>query len=172
MGSFYVQVMVLDVPLEQIRPHVAGPAFLASSGPAVFVFAESDDEGDSSAEALTSSLACRALTVGVHDSDVLSYDVHDGGQRVAGGVVPDPAEYFGGEADEAYEAPDAAALVRALGRGDVTAVAAALSSEFVFAEERHAALLEALDLPGIGSWGYRYLDDDPASYDGPQLHRV
>ena len=70
-------------------------------------------------------------------------------------------------------APDPAALVAAVGRGDVAAVAAALDVDFVFAEERHAALLGALGLPtGVAGWGYRYLRQDSAEYDGPQLHTI
>lgn len=49
----------------------------------------------------------------------------------------------------------------------------ALHDDFVFAEERHAALVTALGLPeGTAGWGYRYLAGDMADYEGPALLAV
>jgi hypothetical protein len=166
------------------------PAFLFAEADAVVVFAEADDEGaPRSGEALSAALGCIAVSVGVHDDDILFVEVHNKGESIVSGAVPDPAAYFGFDADmladldpamleglepspssDAGGPPDAAALVAAIGRGDVDAVRGAFEQEFVFATERHDALASALGLPrGAVGWGYRYLSRDDTGYAGPSL---
>ena len=110
------------------------------------------------------------LNVSVHDSDLFGYSVYVRGELVATGVIPDPAEYFGAElgtvADVAVADPTL--LVAALGRGDIEAVAAAFEQDFVFAEERHAAVLVVRGMPTTSCGvGYHYLDRGDSGYQGP-----
>jgi hypothetical protein len=107
--------------------------------------------------------------------------------------VPDPAEYFGFDAEVLADLDPAlleelgaspaggtttaptepGELVAALGRGDADATREALTNDFVFATERHQALVQALDLSSAAvGWGYRYLANDGDSYAGPPVTRV
>lgn len=193
MGSFYCNVTLLGADLDEVRAIAPSPAFLVSDGGAVVVFAEVDDEGaPQSGQRLSSALNCVAVSIGVHDDDILMVEIHDRGSSLISGAVPDPAEYFGvdletfaemepaGSADGAAMAAsgsggtvDAEAIVRALGRGDTGAVRAALGDDFVFATERHEVLAKALGLPLVAvGWGYRYLAGDSGSYEGPALTKV
>lgn len=194
MGNFYGNVTVLGSSLERVREVAPPPVMAFEEGDTVVVFAEVDDNGVCvSAQLMSEALGAVTFSASVHDDDILGFAVHDGGRVVGIGEVPDSSEYFGlddetiaalvAEADggipkELLDATpdgpplDAEALVRALGRGDVGAAAAALSGDFVFATERHAALAEALGLPtAAAGWGYRYLDRDSEHYTGPPLTR-
>lgn len=193
MGSFYGNVTLLGVKLDAVEAVSPRPAFLFADGDAVVVFAEADDEGSlRSGEELSAALDCIAVSVGVHDDDILFFEVHDRGESALSGCVPDPAAYFGFDADmladfdpsmlEGLEVsgsadtggpPDAAAIVGAIGRGDVETVRDAFERDFVFASERHEALASALGLPhGAVGWGYRYLSRDDTGYSGPTLVRI
>jgi len=195
VGSFYGNVTLLGATLDDVRAVSPRPAFLLADADAdaVVVFAEADDEGaPRSGEALSAALGCIAVSVGVHDDDILFFEVHDTGESIVSGAVPDPAAYFGFDADMLADLdpsmldgleppqssntggpPDAAALVAAIGRGDVDAVSAAFEQEFIFATERHDALASALGLPrGAVGWGYRYLSRDDTGYAGPSLVRL
>jgi hypothetical protein len=193
VGSFYGNVTLLGANLDDVQAASPRPAFLFADGDAVVVFAEVDDEGALRSGAdLSAALDCVAVGIGVHDDDILFFEVHDRGEPAHSGCVPDPAAYFGLDADmladldpsliEGMEVPgsadtgsppDAAALVGAVGRGDVEAVRDALERDFVFATERHQALALALALPsGAVGWGYRYLSKDDTGYSGPTLVRI
>jgi hypothetical protein len=193
VGNFYSNVTLLGASLEAVRAVSPRPALLFVDGDAVVVFAEADDEGvPRSGEALSAALGCIAVSVGVHDDDILFVEVHDSGEFVLGGAVPDPEIYFGVDAvtpgghdpstleglapagsPDLGGAPDAAALVAAVGRGDIGRTREAIEADFVFASERHRVLASALDLPiGAVGWGYRYLSADGKSYSGPPLVRV
>lgn len=190
MGSFYGNVTLLGAQLDAVRELAPRPAFAFSEGDAVVLFAQADDEGAPTSGAwLSEALGCIAFSAGVHDDDIFAYEVHSAGRLVAGGAVPDPSAYFG--IDEATFAdvdpsllegldapqpipsskdPDPLQLVTALGRGDEEAVRSALEGDFVFATERHQALVDALRLPaGAVGWGYRYLANERDSYSGPSL---
>ncbi len=174
MGASYANVMLLGASVDGVVANVEPPAFVATDGPAVVLFAEGDESGRPTAERLTRVLECTALTVTVFDSDLLMFQVHQRGELVAAGAVPDPAELFDVGGQDPYEAPDPASLVEALGRGTISSVAAALHDDFLYADERHVALLRALDLPYFSVvLGYGYLAGDPSLYEGPQpLRRV
>lgn len=190
MGRFYCNVTLLGTDLEAVRAVAPQPAFLATEGDAVVVFAEADDEGAPvSGEHLSSALNCLALSAAIHDDDIFMFEVHDRGRSLVGGAVPDPAEYFGVDPDMFGDldpsmledigpppsgdagAPDATALVGAVQRGDVDAVRQAFAEDFVFATDRHEAIAMALGLPlaAVG-WGYRYLLED--GDDGPSVIRI
>lgn len=190
MGSFYGNVTLLGTDLDAVRAAAPRPAYAFAEGDAVVLFAEEDDpEAPRSAARLSAELDCIAFSAAVHDDDIFLFEVHDRGRSVTGGAVPDPADYFGidpellagtddsmldGMAPSTSSAlsgpPDPDSLVRALGRGDVEAVRAALEGTFLFASERHEAVVAALGIPGgaVG-WGYRYLSQDGDGYTGPPL---
>jgi hypothetical protein len=70
---------------------------------------------------------------------------------------------------------DASRLVEELGRGNDALARRALSSDEPIerASERHAWLVEALDLPRYAAgWGYRYLVSFPDGFDGGPLTPV
>ena len=190
VGSFYGNVTLLGTTFDAVGAAAPRPAFAFAEGDAVVLFAEEDDsEAPRSAARLSAEVGCIAFSVGIHDDDIFLFEVHDRGRSVTGGAVPDPADYFGidpemlADIDESTldgmdaaapsalsGPPDPVSLVRALGRGDVEAVRAALEGAFVFASERHEAVVAALGLPGgaVG-WGYRYLSNDGDGYAGPPL---
>lgn len=192
MGSTYSNVTLLGVSVADVRAVSPRPAFYLSDGDAVVVFAAADEEGQFSGEALSQALGCIAFTASVFDDDVLFMQVHDHGRSVVDGAVPDPAVIFGIDADLLAElepsmlkgdavpaspvgpgVPEPASLVGAVGRGDADAVRAALDDDYVFASERHAALVAALRLPsGAVGWGYRYLSRDDTGDRGPAVTKL
>ena len=177
MGKSYSNVVVIGADEMDVAAVCRRPAFLARLARIITVFTEGDDSGDAPTEGeISERLACITLNSWVHDSDILGYRVFDRGALITEGVVPDPLEFFGHELsgiDATGVRPDPALLVAALGRGDAAAVASALTDGFVLAEERHEALLTALDLPTIAArFGYRFLDEDDTGYDGPALTRL
>lgn len=193
MGSFYANVTLLGTELDAAERVVPRPAFLLADGGAVVVFAEADDDGaPQSGQWLSAALDCLAVSIAVHDDDILMLEVYDRGESVISGAVPDSSVYFGVDAEMHADVdpamldgsesagatdpggpPDAAALVGAVGRGDVVAVRDALDRDFVFATERHQALASALELPAAAvGWGFRYLSTDPSGYSGPPLVEV
>lgn len=178
MGSFYVNVTLLGVGLDSVQGAWPGPALAFEEGGDVVLFAEADDEqAVVTAGPLSEALGCVAVGVGVHDDDICFWEVHRNGELVASGAVPDPSEYF--DFDEELlgdgggaAAPDADALVAAVGRGDADAVRSALGGDVLFATDRHRELATALGLPaGAVGWGHRYLAGDPAAWTGPPLTR-
>lgn len=189
VGSFYGNVTLLGVELIAVRSACQHPAFVLASGGDVVVYTEGDDDGPRSGEALSAQLGCVAVSVGVQDDDILFWQVHDHGQEVTSGAVPDPADFFDVAAEMldgldpssqqtvAVPAPSvgelAESLVRAVGRGDVEVVRAALSEDFVFAHERHQAVVDALTLSRAAvGWGFRYLSEDDDVDDKPPVERL
>lgn len=180
MGSSYTSVTLVGTKLDQVREVAIGPAYLAESDGVVVVFSEADDSGNLSGPSLSGALGCVALTTTVFDDDVLMISVHTRGEPVGELGIPDPMAMFGdvdlggGEAPfEDGTALDAAALVAAVGRGDVAQVQTAFAKEYVFASERHQDVVAALGLPSAAvAWGYRYLTEDREHYTGPALIAV
>jgi len=159
-----------------------GPALVGATADGMtMVFAAADEEAARFGEGLTAaalSEACRcgALEVSVYDDAVLQYRLYRHGAEIDVGVVATPvavelAELAGGTLPVA----DAARLVDRLGRGDEALARRALSSDepIGLASERHAWLVEALDLPRCApGWGYRYLISFPDGFDGGPLTPV
>jgi hypothetical protein len=179
MGSFYSNVVVFEANQAAVIGACRAPAFVMTDGDFVTVFESGDDDGsDPVGGRISAALGCTTLNVSVHDSDLFAYSVFELGEIVASGIIPDPAEYFGGELDglgidSELTGADPAMLVAALGRGDGRAVAAAFEHDFVFAEERHTAVLVALGMPTTSTgWGYRYLRRGDSEYEGPPLTHV
>jgi hypothetical protein len=187
VGNFYGNVTLLDVTREDLRAVEGLVAFIAVEGNDIVVCAERDDPVPTSGAVLSASLDCTALSIGVHDDDILFWEVHAHGQPIASGALPDPRQYFAVDAemleltdpslvgltDEPTQAGThdlARLLVDAIGRGDPVAVQAALDADFTFATERHDALTNAARLPQAAvGWGFRYLSDErvarPAAFE-------
>jgi hypothetical protein len=145
------------------------------------VFAASDEEAARFGEGLTAAAVsaacgCVALEVSVFDDQILQYRLYDRGVEADIGVVATPravelAELAGGSLPEA----DAGRLVERLGRGNEALARRALSQAEPLerASDRHAWLVEALDLPRCApGWGYRYLSSFPDGFDGGPLTPV
>lgn len=172
MGSFYLNTTFVGTDLEAVLRAVSGPALAFADGDCVTVFSEADEAMFEAGVALaTAALGCPALSVTVHDSDILAYEVHADGTVVTRGAVPDPGDYF--DEDLPPLPSDPTALVDALGRGDVERTAAALAGFRSFAEDRHAELVTALGLPvATVGWGYRYLQEERSRFAGPDLVEI
>jgi hypothetical protein len=186
MGTTYANVTVVgaghDAVVAAATTRVAGPALISATADGMtVVFAAADEEAARFGEGLTAaplSEACRcaALEVSVYDDALLQYRLYRDGAEVDVGVVATPAavelaELAGGTLPVA----DAARLVGRLGRGDEALARRALSSDEAIglASERHAWLVEALDLPRCAAgWGYRYLISFPDGFDGGPLTPV
>ena len=187
MATTYANVTVVGADHDAVVAAVAGvlaggPALVTpTDGGMTVVFAAADEElarfGEGlTATALSAACRCAALEVSVYDDAVLQYRLYRHGAEVDVGVVPTPvavelAELAGGTLPVA----DAARLVDRLGRGDEALARRALSSgePIGLASERHAWLVEALDLPRCApGWGYRYLTSFPDGFDGGPLTPV
>jgi len=186
MGTTYANVTVVGAGHDAV---VAALATILGAGPALVtdtadgltvVFAAADEEAARFGEGLTAAALseacdCLALEVAVYD-DVLQYRLYSHGAEVDVGVVATPvavelAELAGGTLPEA----DAGRLVARLGRGDEALARRALSPDepIGLAAERHAWLVEAVDLPRCApGWGYRYLISFPDGFDGGPLTPV
>jgi hypothetical protein len=188
-GTTYANVTVVGAAhdavvaaLDAVGPRRAGPALVSVTvDDATVVFAAADEEAARFGEGLTAAALsaacdCAALEVSVYDDEVLQYRLYRHGAEVDLGVVATPravelAERAGGTLPPA----DAARLVERLGRGNAALARRALSSAEPIgrASERHAWLVEALDLPRCApGWGYRYLTSFPDNFDGGPLTPV
>jgi hypothetical protein len=193
VATTYANVTVLDAdPAALVAALGPGPALVTATeaGMAV-VFAAADEEaarfGEGlTAAALSAACACTALEVAVFDDpgdvggspalDILQYRLYRRGEEIDLGVVATPvalelAEAAGGT----LPAADGGRLVNRLGRGDAALARRALSPTEPLggASERHAWLVEALDLPRCAAgWGYRYLAAYPDRFDGGPLTAV
>jgi hypothetical protein len=151
-------------------------ASVVESGDAVVVLDGhflQDDGLEVLGRALTGDRGVTALAAVVLDSDVLILQLFAGGDVVdtyisspralaaMRGELDDSDEDFEEDAPDPATGGDAAMYVRTLGRGDAAALHAALHlppppdpegddddwDGWLFAEERHAAVIQALDLP-------------------------
>jgi hypothetical protein len=183
MGTTYANVTVLGAGRDEILAALGTSLALVSDtvDGATVVFAAADEEAHRFGEGLTAATLsaecrCDALEVAVYDDDILQYRLFRHGREVDLGVVATPvavemAELAGGP----LPAADPSRLVSLLGRGNQALARKALSPDerFDFASERHAWLVEALDLPRCApGWGYRYLTSFPDGFDGGPLTPV
>ena len=183
MATTYANVTIVGADhaavVEALGP---GPALVTDAvGGMTVVFAAADEEATRfgeglTAAALSAACGCAALEVAVFADDILQYRLYRQGAEVDLGVVATPvalelAEAAGGT----LPAADAGRLVDRLGRGDAALARRALSPDEPIggASERHAWLVEALDLPRCAAgWGYRYLAAYPDGFDGGPLTAV
>ena len=180
MAASYANVTVLGAdPAVLVAALGPGPALLTvPEGGLTVVFAAADEEtarfGEGlTAAALSAAAGCDALEVAVFEDEILQYRLYRRGAEIDLGVVATPmalelAEAAGGT----LPAADADRLVERLGRGDAALARRALSPAEALggASERHAWLVEALDLPRCAAgWGYGYLAAYPEGFAGGPL---
>jgi hypothetical protein len=180
MGTTYANVTVVGADHDAVVAALGpGPALVTDTVDGLtVVFAAADEEAARFGEGLTAAAlsdTCGglALEVSVFDDDILQYRLYRDGAEIDVGVVAttvavELAELAGG----ALPVPDAARLVERLGRGDAALTGRALSSDEPIgsASDRHAWLVEALDLPRCApGWGFRYLTSFPDGFDGGPL---
>ena len=180
MAASYANVTVLGAdPAVLVAALGPGPALLTEpEGGLTVVFAAADEEtarfGEGlTAAALSAAAGCDALEVAVFEDEILQYRLYRRGAEIDLGVVATPmalelAEAAGGT----LPAADADRLVERLGRGDAALARRALSPAEALggASERHAWLVEALDLPRCAAgWGYGYLAAYPEGFAGGPL---
>jgi hypothetical protein len=178
MGNFYTNVIGPDqadvvAACEALGYHV----FVATTVSGLTVICE--EQSDTQDEAiwhrvvkeLSGKLGCPALAVMNHDDDILAYALYRNGTFLDEyNSCPDyweeedePAPPRGGDSQalcETFGMPGDAAEVKRILRvmGD--------DEEFVFAFERHAALLKALDCPDIPyQQGFTYITQEGAPAD-------
>ncbi|WP_426573027.1 hypothetical protein [Aquihabitans sp. McL0605] len=181
MGSTYANVTVVGAEVAAVQAALAGTgAHLAQSGADVVVFSP-HDEGEGMGGAVTASHLSEALAVPVvealvFDEDFLTLQVAVNGAVVARAVAPPTGAEIMGEmggdliGSGLTSAEEAAALVAAIGRGDLDQVRDALEAGNVFASESHHAVFAALGLPTLGvGWGHRYLEQDRELFDAVPL---
>jgi hypothetical protein len=183
MGSFYANVTVIGAGVDAVKEVLAGSgAHLAAVGDDVVVFAPGHQEplGDEVAATVAAALGVPAVDVAVFDSDFAVIHVLGVHGEIAASATapPNGAEIMGEMGAPPDQIPGlgvstadtAAALVAAVGRGDVAKVKHALEADNVFAEESHHAIYAALDLPTVGvGWGHRTLEQDRQLFDAVPL---
>ncbi|HEV7866018.1 MAG TPA: hypothetical protein VGR20_25205 [Acidimicrobiia bacterium] len=187
MATTYANVTVLGADHDAVVAALSaalgdGAALLTDTVDGMtVVFAAADEEANRFGEGLTAAAlseacGCDALEVSVFDDEILQYRLYRHGDELDVGVVATPravelAELAGGS----LPVPDAGRLVDRFGRGNPALARRALSSDepIELASERHAWLVEALDLPRYAAgWGYRYLISFPDGFDGGPLTPV
>jgi hypothetical protein len=175
MGNFYANVTLRGADLGAVRAAAPRPAFVVSDGDHVVVFPEAEDMGELvSVAGLAQALGCLAVGAGVHDDDLLFWEVHDGGTLVTEGAVSDPALVFGMGEPGPDPADLAVALAAAVGRPEAGSQLAALFAEdHVFASDLHTQVVELLGLaPSAVGWGYGYLQAEGGLLDAPAAEHL
>lgn len=183
MGTTYANVTILGAEHAAVVAALGDGAALVTetAGGMTVVFAAADEEAARFGEGLTAAAVsaecgCLALEVSVFDDEILQYRLYHRGLEADVGVVATPvAVELAAQAGGALPGPDAGRLVERLGRGDERLARRALSAAEPLerASDRHAWLVEALDLPRCApGWGYRYLISFPDRFDGGPLTPV
>lgn len=164
MGNFYVNYAVRSSDAGAVAKALAGRrAFVTSvPGQPVITFDEAADSQDPDVVKglgchLSQVIGCPVLGVLNHDDDILWYGLFESGQCID--VYDSDPEYFESEGESrGPSGGDAGKLCLAFDSPHQEAVESILrNSEYVFAYERHAALVKALGLPSYGvasSFGY------------------
>jgi hypothetical protein len=171
VGSFYTNVTLRGVGQERVAEYLAGrnrQVLVSPTADGVTVVYDALTESQETrlltnlARELSAQFDCPALAALNHDDDVLWLQLHIDG-RLVDEYTSAPG-YFSGEATDAPDGGDAAALCEAF-----EAEAAAERVERILrreqdiagyfgASERHAELAEALGMPtALVTTGYRYL---------------
>ena len=170
MGNFYTNFTFKGPTQEEVVKALAGrTAYVTPEREGcVMVFDSEAEEQDQEviakmAKAGSMMFKCPVLAVLNHDDDIFWYQLYVQGKLVD--QYDSTPGYFDGDGDSGPEGGDAKKLCSAFGSQNVAEVEKILrkSAEdddgYVFAVERHAALVEALGIPawGVGA-GYEYLE--------------
>lgn len=196
MGAFYSNILIRGADGEAVADWLRGrgrQAFILPEPNGMTAVFDKECENRPAAEIkklagdLSRELNCIAWTVSNHDSDLLTYLLFDKGELVDRYSSISEAVYFGvaegdvdedddlGEEDESSYAPvggNARMLCQLMGGTDIEDVVKILADPgpmggtFMAADERHYALLEALNLDPVPLCiGYKYLSQGGGSGD-------
>jgi hypothetical protein len=166
MGNFYTNITLLGPDQDQIVEYLSQQGLTAYVSPtderATVVYEKQCDTQSDVLERLTlrfaAHFACPALAVLNHDDDVLLYWLYAGSGLLD--QYDSTPGYFEGE-EALPEGGDAAVLCKAFGvEQNASVVDAVLHDEnFLFAVERHEALVDALNLTDFSvGFGYTTLE--------------
>jgi hypothetical protein len=179
MGNFYTNYTLRGPDQQQAAAAMAGrrARIAPSENGCVVVFDEASDEQDTEVIAelgthLSRELQCPVLAVLNHDDDILWYQLHVNGELVD--EYNSSPDYFEATDEETADPAggDAQLLCDTFGATDAAAVEAILRKPshdpdgYVFAFQRHRALVQALGLPGCAvatSYASFDYDDIPES---------
>lgn len=183
MGSFYVNYTVRSADQKAVAKALAGRRAYVSPplGGAVVVFEEASEEQDVDVvrelgEQLSKAIKAPVLAVLDHDDDMLWYGLFEG-ERCTDEYNSAPG-YFDGTMDPPAGG-DSRKLCSVFGRSghedELETALRADSETYVFAYERHAAVVAALGLPAFAvACGFSYIEEGelPEGLAQDQLLRV
>ena len=168
MGAFYVNYTVRSADQKAVARALAGRSAYVSppTGGAVVVFEQASEEQDVDVvrelgEQLAKATRAPVLAVLDHDDDMLWYGLFEGG-RCTDEYSSAPG-YFDGTTDPPAGG-DSRKLCAVFGRhGHEDELEQALRADgetYVFAHERHAAVVAALGLPAFAvACGFSYIEE-------------
>lgn len=172
MGAFLTNIVLCGPTQNEVVAELRAQkrsAFISPTigGKTVVFDRESERQGEALTDlalALSTKFRCAALAVVVHDSDILLLSLFESG-RPTDDYNSAPS-YFDedGDPDEPPEGGDAANLCRAMGAGNAAdlerILRASSTTDYVFEEERLAAIGRVLNLPPfVPMVGYNYLQE-------------
>jgi len=165
MGNFYVNYTIRSSDVDAVTNALAGRrAFVASvTGKPIIAF---DEESDSQDPNVVKELGCHlsqvthspVLAVMNHDDDILMCGLFEAGECID--LYDSNPDYFESEGEPRGPiGGDAAKLCQAFDSPNQEVVENILrNNEYVFAVERHEALVKALGLPSYGvASGFSYI---------------
>jgi hypothetical protein len=178
MGNFYTNVTLKTGDTTRVTEALRAAdreAYISAPerGCIVVYDSQTEDQDVEALKTLATSLSrelrCAALSVLVHDDDVLVYLLHEGG-KLLDEYTSAPSYFDSGAAEsQSPEGGDASRLCRAFGAdGKASTVEQVLRTErvggsgggFVFESDRHQELVAALGLPEVAvSTGFNYLEE-------------
>jgi hypothetical protein len=172
MGNFYTNYTLRGPSQRAVAAALAGRSAIVTPAKdgCVVVFDEQSDDQDPAvitelASRLSREMTCPVLAVLNHDDSILWYQLHLSG-ALADEYDSSPGYFDPSAGTSGPSGGDAAKLCAAFEAGDAPAVESVLrkprDSErgYLFAVQRHAALVAALRLPtfAVGA-GFRYVSD-------------
>ena len=171
MGNFYTNFTLRGPTQQSAAQAMAGRSAFVTPQQAdcVVIFDQESDEQDMEVitalgNRLSKDLSCPVLAVLNHDDDILWYQLHTNGQLIDQ-YDSSPGYFDGGEEEPSGPEGGDARKLCAFGSQNVAAVEAILRKTrlqeggYVFAYERHAALVEALGIPAFAvGMGFGYVE--------------
>jgi hypothetical protein len=159
MGQFYTNYTLRGVDQAAAAEALKGKKTFVSPmhNGCIVVSEEDSDTQDQEVIAklavhLSSSLHCAVLALLIHDDDILWYQLYENGAlRDQYDSTPGYFDFSGNSSDLPPAGGDALKLCSAFGSGDPSAIEGILREPFggkyVFAGDRHADLIQQLNLP-------------------------
>lgn len=171
-----------DADVEEALRSAGRSAYVLTAPEGVVVFDQASDLQDGSVDTLAQNLStrcrCIALAVTNHDDDVLMYRLFANGAEIDSYNSAPGYWTWDGEGDEpGPEGGKPAILASAFGRGENSAdVQAALSGDYDFEVDRHAAICRAVALPmqavGHGFGDFAAGDTGELDLNGSRLTQI